>query len=609
MHSDAKVNILLVDDHSENLIALEAVLEGLGQNLVRAHSGMEALKWVLNQEFAVILLDVQMPDMDGFETATLMRAREKSRHIPIIFLTAINKNDTHVFKGYSVGAVDYVFKPFDPDVLRAKVAAFVEMSRNVTRLREEITQRRQTEARLDASHSLLETISRALMLYIADGHPANAFEHLLQNLLTLTQSEYGFIGEILTSPKANPSLKYHALSESGQKSNTQNGAKPLNFPLLDAASIKALCSRIESSGHPFIAASSAELPTLHGVPEGSSPLQNLLAMPIYTGKDLVGIVGIANGLGGYSEDLATSLEPFCSICAGILDGYRNALRRQQAEEEVRKLNEDLECRVVERTADLEAANSDLQTEITHHQRAKEILARHQEHIEALNERLRRSMTETHHRVKNNLQIVAAMLDMRLMEGLPTIPAKDIHQLGVHVRALAAVHDLLTQESKEGDGQAHYISAHSLLNDLIPMLQSTSAERPIEFEIADARLTARQGTSLALVVNELVSNALKYGVGLIRIRFTVKDGNAYLEVCDDGPGFPEGFDPIASANTGLELVQHLSRWDLEGTVLYRTRAEGGACVLVTMPLDEAAAPVIVPIIPVYSASPDAKRGTS
>ena len=593
MQHDAKVNILLVDDHPENLIALESVLEGLGQNLVHAQSGTEALKCVLHQDFAVILLDVQMPDMDGFEAATLMRAREKSRHIPIIFLTAINKHDAHVFKGYSVGAVDYVFKPFDAEVLRAKVAAFVEMSRNVTRLREEIVQRKETEARLDASNSLLGTISRALMLYIAEGHPAGAFEHLLQNLLTMTQSEHGFIGEILHTSKAKPYLKYHAICESEQRPGPKNSTHPLKFPMLDAASVKTLCSQVESTGRPFIAHSSAELPTLHGVPEGSAPLHNLLAMPIYTGDSLVGIVGIANGLAGYSETMAASLEPFCSTCAGILDGVRNAQRREQAEAEVRKLNEDLECRVEERTADLEAANRDLQHEIEQHQRAKEILARHQAHIEALNERLRRSMTETHHRVKNNLQIIAAMLDMHLMEGSATIATKDIHQLGIHVRALAAVHDLLTQESKEGDGQAHYISAQSLLHELIPMLQATSAERAIQFDVEDVRLTARQGTSLALVVNELVSNALKYGVGVIRIKFTVQGERATLEVCDDGPGFPDDFDPISASNTGLELVQHLSRWDLEGTVTYETRPEGGARVRVNLPVDAAVAKDIVP----------------
>jgi CheY-like chemotaxis protein len=101
MQSAPKVNILLVDDHPENLIALEAILEGLDQNLVKAYSGAEALRCLLHQDFAVILLDVQMPEMDGFETATLIRQRERSRNTPIIFLTAFGINDTMLFKGYT----------------------------------------------------------------------------------------------------------------------------------------------------------------------------------------------------------------------------------------------------------------------------------------------------------------------------------------------------------------------------------------------------------------------------------------------------------------------------------------------------------------------------
>jgi PAS domain S-box-containing protein len=121
------VNILLVDDKPENLLALEAVLKPLRQNLIRANSGEEALKLLLRQEFAVILLDVQMPGLDGFETATYIKQVEKTRHIPIIFLTAISKDASHVFQGYSVGAVDYLFKPYDPNVLRSKVTVFVDL--------------------------------------------------------------------------------------------------------------------------------------------------------------------------------------------------------------------------------------------------------------------------------------------------------------------------------------------------------------------------------------------------------------------------------------------------------------------------------------------------
>jgi signal transduction histidine kinase/DNA-binding response OmpR family regulator len=154
--TDQPVNILLVDDRQENLVALESVLSELGQNLVRAYSGREALKHLLHADFAVILLDVQMPEMDGFETASLIRARARSRHTPILFLTAINKDEDHVSRGYSVGAVDYVFKPFDPDVLRAKVSAFVQLSRKQQELERETEQRREAEGAVRRLNADLE---------------------------------------------------------------------------------------------------------------------------------------------------------------------------------------------------------------------------------------------------------------------------------------------------------------------------------------------------------------------------------------------------------------------------------------------------------------------
>src|SRR6266571_2779210 len=127
--TEDKGSILLVDDHVENLLALEALLSDLGQNLVRASSGLEALRLLLHQEFALILLDVDMPTINGFETAALIRQRDRSHHTPIIFLTAVNKAERHVFKGYSLGAVDYLTKPFVPEILRSKVIAFVELHR------------------------------------------------------------------------------------------------------------------------------------------------------------------------------------------------------------------------------------------------------------------------------------------------------------------------------------------------------------------------------------------------------------------------------------------------------------------------------------------------
>lgn len=122
-----RVNILLVDDRPEGVYTLEKVLACEEYNLVKASSGQEALKCLLDRDFALILLDVQMPIMDGFETATLIRARKRSSHVPIIFVTAISKDEQFVGKGYKSGAVDYLFKPINPEILKSKVSVFVDL--------------------------------------------------------------------------------------------------------------------------------------------------------------------------------------------------------------------------------------------------------------------------------------------------------------------------------------------------------------------------------------------------------------------------------------------------------------------------------------------------
>jgi PAS domain S-box-containing protein len=137
--------VLLVDDRPENLLALEAILEPLGQKLLYAHSGEDALRELLRHDVAVILLDVQMPELDGFETAQLIKQRERTSHVPIIFVTAISKDEEQVFRGYSAGAVDYVFKPFNPEVLRSKVAVFIELHEKNEQLRRQAEQLKERE--------------------------------------------------------------------------------------------------------------------------------------------------------------------------------------------------------------------------------------------------------------------------------------------------------------------------------------------------------------------------------------------------------------------------------------------------------------------------------
>ncbi|HVG47840.1 MAG TPA: ATP-binding protein, partial [Rubellimicrobium sp.] len=167
--------ILAVDDDDRNLLALSEVLECVGE-VICARSGTEALRYLLREEFAVILLDVLMPDMDGYETATLIRQREQSRRTPIIFLSAINKDEAHLLQGYDAGAVDYVFKPFDTVVLRSKVAVFVDLFEKTQEIQENAAREQrlleaalsaqaeklQAEAKLNASKRRQEAILRAL---------------------------------------------------------------------------------------------------------------------------------------------------------------------------------------------------------------------------------------------------------------------------------------------------------------------------------------------------------------------------------------------------------------------------------------------------------------
>jgi CheY-like chemotaxis protein len=168
----APVDILLVDDHEENLLALEAILTDPAYRLVRARSGREALREVLARDFALILLDVAMPGLDGYETATLIRQRERSRDTPIIFLTANYRSDMHVFRGYSVGAVDYIFKPFTPEILQSKVAVFVELftKREALKRHGEALQRAhdELEERVEARTRELASANDSLRAEIAE---------------------------------------------------------------------------------------------------------------------------------------------------------------------------------------------------------------------------------------------------------------------------------------------------------------------------------------------------------------------------------------------------------------------------------------------------------
>ena len=195
----ASAGVLIVDDRPDNLTALEASLAPLDVRITRAGSGAEALRSLLVEDFAVILLDVQMPDLDGFETARLIKERSRTRHIPIIFLTAISREIEHQLKGYSAGAVDYLAKPFDPEVLRSKVAVFVELydqSRLISDqnalLAERLDERDRAEAALSRHAAELQRSNAALdRLASAASADLLAPLHVLAGMLELVELRSG----------------------------------------------------------------------------------------------------------------------------------------------------------------------------------------------------------------------------------------------------------------------------------------------------------------------------------------------------------------------------------------------------------------------------------
>ncbi|MGB4342052.1 MAG: diguanylate cyclase [Moraxellaceae bacterium] len=152
--------ILVVDDQSSNLVAMEAIFDGEPIDLVKASSGQEALKLLLQRDFALVLLDVQMPDLDGFEVAEIMRSNARTENVPIIFLTAISKEQRYIFRGYESGAVDYLFKPIEPEILRSKVRVFLELDRKTRNLRDSL---RLLQQERDHNQMLLRSLGEGLL--------------------------------------------------------------------------------------------------------------------------------------------------------------------------------------------------------------------------------------------------------------------------------------------------------------------------------------------------------------------------------------------------------------------------------------------------------------
>lgn len=304
-----RVKILLVDDTPENLVSLEAALDSLGEELVLANSGTEALRHLLDNDFAAILLDVKMPDMDGFETAELIRNRPRSHQTPILFLTGY-KNEEHLFRGYDLGAVDFLFKPIVPEVLRSKVAVFVELSRKADLLRQQAVALEQQTRILQKAElrfrSLLEAAPDAMVICREDGGIALVNSRTESLFL---QSRDKLLGRNIRD--LVPAWNYEVVRNADDE--------------FEPASGKALLT--SSNGHELLARRS----------DGSQFAVEISISPVQADEGLL----------------------ITSTIRDITERRRAEEGRRRAEEVIRELNAHLEERVLERTEDLLRSNDEL----------------------------------------------------------------------------------------------------------------------------------------------------------------------------------------------------------------------------------------------------------
>ncbi|MGZ8423941.1 MAG: ATP-binding response regulator [Candidatus Binatia bacterium] len=241
-HSTA--NILVVDDDDKSLLAMEALLAGPGRNIVTARSGADALRELMRQEFAVMLLDVRMPEMDGFETATLIRQRERLRHLPIIFLSAVDTMDADVYRGVVSGAVDYLFKPVVPQVLKAKVAVFVDLFRMHEQIKQQALE--QGEARfqlaVEASPNAMIMIATDGQIVLANAQAEQLFgytreEMFRQSIDTLVPERFrekhaGLRAGFFSYPKSRPmgaGLDLFGMRKDGSEVSVEIGLNPIQI--------------------------------------------------------------------------------------------------------------------------------------------------------------------------------------------------------------------------------------------------------------------------------------------------------------------------------------------------------------------------------------------
>jgi PAS domain S-box-containing protein len=495
----ARARILMVDDRPENLMALEAILEPLGPELVRANSGEEALRQVLLHDFAVILLDVQMPGMNGFETAQLIKSRERSSLTPIIFLTAISKDEQFVYAGYEVGAVDYMFKPFNPDVLRSKVAVFVDLYLKTEQLKEQEARLRESEVRaLELQHRAEISRSEARTSEIVDS--------ALEAIIT-----FGDERRIsLFNPAAERTFGLPAEQALGQQ------VDDLFAPEYRGAELEAMCAAA--------AERAVSVQEGKGVGEPDVPPREHSLMGLRANGETFPLEASVSCLQLDSDRLYTVIG-------------RDVSERKRAEEELREQAESL----ARTSHELQSVNVQLQA------RQREL-----ESAMASRSRFYASMSHELRTPINAILGYSALLLDDIYGPLNEQQARGIeraNQAAKHLLELVNdILDLSKIEAGKIDLEIQTATFPALVQDLFVTVRPLADEHGSELSLAceESLTITTDPRRVRQIVLNLLSNAIKFGEGkpiTVDCR-SREDGGVEVDVRDEGRGIePENLDRI------------------------------------------------------------------
>ena len=579
-----KINILMVDDNPTNLLALETILEGPDRNLVKATSGDEALRYLLNDEVAVILLDVYMPGIDGLETAALIRGREKSRDIPIIFLTADSTGNRHIARGYSLGAVDYILKPVEPDILRSKVAVFVELFKKT----EEIKRQAELlhEKNLELENANLERLGMLIELgqqLAAEHNPGRVLEkfcHAAREIIGATHAGVGMLNV------HEPAKRYFFRSDLDAAENgAQDNTPEADVRLLDTLLKERRPLRLSEADQSLM---DAPLLSSNGM------RQSFLGAPIFSSAQDYGWLYLKDKIGGdefseADERLAVTLSTQVAVAYENARLYTEAQRhadelqqeiaeRKQAEEErarmlIREQSARAEAEQANRTKDefLATLSHELRTPLTAILGWSHLLRKNdfdQEHITRALETIERN-------ARSQSQLIDDLLDVsRIITG----------KLRLDV---------------------HTVELIPIIEAAIDSMRPAAEAKAVHFEVTldrSAGQVSGDANRLQQVVWNLFSNAVKFTPegGRVDVRLErTADNHAQITVSDTGQGINPQFLPFifdrfrqADGTTtrkhgglglGLAIVRHLVELH-GGTITVHSDGEGkGATFTVVLPL--------------------------